>query len=36
MVYHFMLGPGWVQGCPSCSFLADHFDGAGSISPSAT
>jgi len=28
MVYHFMLGPGWVQGCPSCSFLADHFDGA--------
>ena len=23
-----MLGPGWVQGCPSCSFLADHFDGA--------
>ena len=20
MVYHFMLGPGWVQGCPSCSF----------------
>ena len=28
VVYHFMLGPGWVQGCPSCSFLADHFDGA--------
>ncbi|MGB7692195.1 MAG: DUF899 domain-containing protein, partial [Pseudolabrys sp.] len=28
MVYHFMLGPGWVQGCPSCSYLADHFDGA--------
>src|SRR5262249_8087482 len=27
IVYHFMLGPGWVQGCPSCSFLADHFDG---------
>ena len=23
-----MLGPGWVQGCPSCSLLADHFDGA--------
>jgi predicted dithiol-disulfide oxidoreductase (DUF899 family) len=22
-----MLGPGWVQGCPSCSYLADHFDG---------
>jgi predicted dithiol-disulfide oxidoreductase (DUF899 family) len=28
MIYHFMLGPDWVQGCPSCSFLADHFDGA--------
>jgi len=28
LVYHFMLGPGWEQGCPSCSFLADHFDGA--------
>lgn len=28
MVYHFMFGPGWEQGCPSCSFLADHFDGA--------
>jgi len=28
VVYHFMLGPGWEQGCPSCSFLADHFDGA--------
>src|SRR5260221_11939263 len=28
IVYHFMLGPDWVQGCPSCSLLADHFDGA--------
>ena len=28
ITYHFMLGPGWEQGCPSCSFLADHFDGA--------
>ena len=28
IVYHFMLGPGWVEGCPSCSYLADHFDGA--------
>jgi predicted dithiol-disulfide oxidoreductase (DUF899 family) len=28
IVYHFMLGPGWKNGCPSCSFLADHFDGA--------
>src|SRR5205085_7768024 len=28
IVYHFMLGPGWDEGCKSCSFLADHFDGA--------
>jgi predicted dithiol-disulfide oxidoreductase (DUF899 family) len=28
MVYHFMLGPGWAAGCPGCSFLADHLDGA--------
>lgn len=28
MVYHFMFGPGWTQGCDGCSFLADHFDGA--------
>ena len=28
LVYHFMLGPGWKAGCPSCSYLADHFDGA--------
>ncbi len=28
VVYHFMLGPGWKEGCPSCSFLADTFDGA--------
>jgi predicted dithiol-disulfide oxidoreductase (DUF899 family) len=27
VIYHFMLGPGWIQGCPSCSYLADHFDG---------
>jgi predicted dithiol-disulfide oxidoreductase (DUF899 family) len=27
IVYHFMLGPGWSEGCPSCSYLADHFDG---------
>lgn len=26
-VYHFMLGPGWTDGCPSCSLLADNFDG---------
>jgi predicted dithiol-disulfide oxidoreductase (DUF899 family) len=27
MVYHFMFGPEWKEGCPSCSLLADHFDG---------
>lgn len=27
LVQHFMLGPGWPQGCPSCSFMADHSDG---------
>src|ERR1700752_4555179 len=26
IVYHFMLGPGWKEGCPSCSFLADTFN----------
>jgi predicted dithiol-disulfide oxidoreductase (DUF899 family) len=28
IVYHFMLGPGWKEGCKSCSFLCDHIDGA--------
>jgi len=28
ITYHFMLGPGWKEGCPSCSLLADHVDGA--------
>jgi len=28
ILYHFMLGPDWEAGCPSCSLLADHFDGA--------
>ena len=27
IVQHFMLGPDWEQGCPSCSFMADHSDG---------
>ena len=26
IVYHFMFGPGWGDGCPHCSFWADHFD----------
>ncbi|TMQ57702.1 MAG: DUF899 domain-containing protein [Candidatus Eisenbacteria bacterium] len=28
IVYHFMLGPGWKEGCKSCSFVSDHIDGA--------
>jgi predicted dithiol-disulfide oxidoreductase (DUF899 family) len=28
MLYHFMFGPDWEQGCGGCSFLADHVDGA--------
>jgi predicted dithiol-disulfide oxidoreductase (DUF899 family) len=27
LVYHFMFGPGWKEGCPHCSFWADHYDG---------
>ena len=27
VVYHFMFGPDWQEGCPSCSFVSDHFDG---------
>ena len=26
MVQHFMLGPGWEEGCKSCSFMLDHFN----------
>jgi predicted dithiol-disulfide oxidoreductase (DUF899 family) len=28
LVYHFMFGPDAEAGCPSCSFLCDHIDGA--------
>jgi predicted dithiol-disulfide oxidoreductase (DUF899 family) len=28
IVYHFMLAPGWEEGCRGCSYLSDHFDGA--------
>jgi predicted dithiol-disulfide oxidoreductase (DUF899 family) len=28
IVYHFMFGPDWDEGCKSCSFLADHFNPA--------
>lgn len=27
VVNHFMLGPGWEEGCVGCSFGADHLDG---------
>ena len=26
IIYHFMFGPDWQEGCPSCSFLMDHTD----------
>jgi len=28
LVYHFMFDPAWDEGCPSCSFVADHFAGS--------
>src|SRR5207237_6024002 len=28
LVYHFMLGPEYTAGCPSCSAIADGFDGS--------
>ena len=28
IVNHFMFGPGWGEGCPGCSFGADHVDAA--------
>jgi len=29
ITYHFMFGPGWKEGCPHCSFWADHYDSVG-------
>lgn len=29
IIYHFMYGPDWQEGCPSCSFWADNFNGIG-------
>ena len=26
IVYHFMFGPGWKEGCPRCSFVSDHIN----------
>jgi predicted dithiol-disulfide oxidoreductase (DUF899 family) len=28
LIYHFMFGPDYVAGCPSCSAIADGFDGS--------
>src|SRR6266511_3386423 len=28
LVYHFMFGPDWDEGCPSCSAVADGFAGS--------
>ncbi|MGH3279251.1 MAG: DUF899 domain-containing protein [Trebonia sp.] len=28
LVYHFMFDPGWDEGCPNCSSIADGFNGA--------
>src|SRR3981081_4040233 len=28
IIYHFMFGPDWEEGCPSCSFNMDHTDSA--------
>jgi len=27
VIYHFMLGPDWEEGCKGCSFWADNFNG---------
>ena len=36
IVYHFMMGPDWTEGCPSCSLLADTSTAASSTSRTAT
>jgi predicted dithiol-disulfide oxidoreductase (DUF899 family) len=28
IIQHFMLGPGWKEGCVGCSYHSDHVDGA--------
>lgn len=28
IIYHFMFGPDWEEGCPGCSFQCDHVAGA--------
>src|SRR5690242_5053582 len=29
IVYHFMFGPNWTEGCESCSFWTDSWSGTG-------
>lgn len=28
VIYHFMFGPGWEEGCKSCSYVSDHLEPA--------
>src|SRR6266496_4190378 len=28
LIYHFMFGPDYTAGCPTCSAIADGFDGS--------
>ena len=28
VIYHFMFGPEWTEGCPSCSMVADSLEGS--------
>jgi len=28
IIYHFMFGPEWAEGCPGCSIVGDHLDGS--------
>ena len=28
IVYHFMFGPDWTEGCPGCSLVSDHINGS--------
>jgi predicted dithiol-disulfide oxidoreductase (DUF899 family) len=28
VIYHFMFGPEWAEGCPSCSMVADSLEGS--------
>jgi len=36
LVYHFMFGPDYTAGCPSCSAIADGFNGSRSTWPATT